>query len=203
MRHIQKTSEPQEFSDWKALANENWQPSYDDLSGKTKKSVYASLLREQGHICCYCERELMDNDYHIEHLNPQFLKAGDDLDYSNFLCSCLRDTEKGKPLHCGMQKEDKNLSINPLQPDCQSKFKFTGDGGIEGIDADANSTIEILGLDIPKLNDFRKQALAPFFDKELTEQERENFIAGYLQLCSDGKYNPFISAVAYVFRERL
>ena len=93
MIFIKKKNEPQEYTDWKNFENENWIPTFDKLSGSVKKSVYDALLVEQGNICCYCERELHDNDYHIEHLNPQFKHEGDDLDYSNLLCSCLNKTD--------------------------------------------------------------------------------------------------------------
>jgi len=33
MKHIVKQGEPQVFTDWKALSNEDWQPTYDDLAG--------------------------------------------------------------------------------------------------------------------------------------------------------------------------
>tara|TARA_R110002049_G_scaffold139883_3_gene300637 strand:- start:796 stop:1404 length:609 start_codon:yes stop_codon:yes gene_type:complete len=196
MRYITKRNEPQELTEWKNLANDDWQPTYGGLPGDVKQAVYSALLNEQGHICCYCERSLTDNDYHIEHLNPQHLKAGDDLDYSNFLCSCLRSTEKGTPLHCGMLKDGHELSVHPLQPDCQSKFTFTAAGEIDGVDPNAKNTINILGLNIMKLNDMRKEALAPFLDKDLSDQEFHRFVSGYLCQSTDGNFNPFVSAVA-------
>ena len=62
MKHIVKQQEPEAFANWKALANNNWQPTYDTLSGETKKVVKSALMAEQGHICCYCERRLTEED---------------------------------------------------------------------------------------------------------------------------------------------
>lgn len=56
MKYIVKNVEPQAFTDWKALANEDWKPSYDKLSGVEKQVVKTALMQEQGYLCCYCER---------------------------------------------------------------------------------------------------------------------------------------------------
>lgn len=101
MKHIVKQGEPEAFLDWKALANEDWMPTYDDLAGETKKTVKGALMEEQGYICCYCERRLTDGDSHIEHFQPQSDPAVDPLDFSNMLCSCQNRIKKGEPRHCG------------------------------------------------------------------------------------------------------
>ncbi|MDM8565414.1 hypothetical protein QUF74_07150 [Candidatus Halobeggiatoa sp. HSG11] len=54
MKYINKGKEPIEFAEWKGLANENWQPSYDDLQNPEKTIVRTALMEEQGYICCYC-----------------------------------------------------------------------------------------------------------------------------------------------------
>lgn len=208
MRYIQKAAEPQVFSDWKALANEDWQPSYDVLPGNIKKAVYRSLLVEQGYICCYCERELVEGDYHIEHLNPQHLHTGDGLNYSNFLCSCLNKTVKGEPLHCGKLKDDPEncrklrdidiLKVHPLQEDCSSHFSFSGIGEIKGETDSGTQTIKRLGLDIKKLNDMRKEALEPFLDP-ISDTEFLEFVEGYLKPSATGRLNPFQTMITCLF----
>ena len=48
MKHVQKGNEPLVFSDWKALANEDWQPTYDDdLAGEIKQAVKTALMQER------------------------------------------------------------------------------------------------------------------------------------------------------------
>jgi uncharacterized protein (TIGR02646 family) len=128
MKHIIKQSEPIEFSEWKQQANDDWQPTYDNLSGDVKKSVKASLMEEQGYICCYCERRLEINDSHIEHFQPQHDPVVDALDYSNIICSCQDRLKKGEPRHCGNLKGDwfdRTLLISPLEPSCEERFHFT------------------------------------------------------------------------------
>ena len=199
MRFILKGNEPKSFKIWKELENEDWKPTYSQLSNPEKKDVYNSLLKEQRGICCYCERELEENDYHLEHLNPQAHHCGDDLDFNNFLCSCLNKTAKGDPLHCGQEKGDEVLPIDPLQTNCQQQFTFTGNGKIKGVDEVANKAVEILALDLGKLNDLRENALAPFLDPDLTDQELVDFVKKYIE--DREKSNPFLSAIEYVFSD--
>lgn len=201
MRFIKKGDEPKEFKDWKAQTNENWQATYDDLSGDEKKAVFKSLLLEQGHICCYCERKLLSDDFHIEHLNPQCLDVGDDLDYSNFLCSCLRSTEKRDPLHCGKLKGDRIILIHPLQVDCQSKFTYTELGEVDGVDHDSIETIQILGLNINKLINMRKKAVEPFLTDDIDNNEFKSFVMGYITPAVQGERNPFCSMIEFLFKD--
>ena len=39
MKHIIKRAEPKEFQEWKAKANADWQPTYDDLRDPEKPVV--------------------------------------------------------------------------------------------------------------------------------------------------------------------
>jgi hypothetical protein len=71
MKYIEKGKEPIEFTNWKKKKNSKWTPSFGDLSGKEKLAVLNALKREQGFICCYCERSLESIDSHIEHFVPQ------------------------------------------------------------------------------------------------------------------------------------
>ncbi len=111
MKYIEKRDEPQSFTDWKNSANEDWQPSYDKLSGKEKEDIKNALINEQGGICCYCERTLEFNDSHIEHLNPQCTSEEERLDFNNMLCSCQQQLKKREPQHCGNSKGDNIISI--------------------------------------------------------------------------------------------
>lgn len=104
MKHIMKQPEPELFTDWKNLAGEDWQPSYQLLSGDVKQAVKVALMLEQGFLCCYCERRLTDDDSHIEHFQPQSNPLVDPLDYENMLCSCQNQLERGEPRHCGIRK---------------------------------------------------------------------------------------------------
>lgn len=205
MKHIIKHSEPQAFTDWKALENENWQPSYNDLCGNPKKVVKDALMEEQGTICCYCERRLTPEDSHIEHFRPQSDPVVDPLDFTNMLCSCQNELKKGDPQHCGNKKDnwfDASLLVSPLVPDCESRFAFTGDGAIKpslSTDTAATETITRLGLAIPKLNALRAYAIEPFLEETLNEDELRRFVTGYLEKDGNGLYGEFWTTIRYLF----
>lgn len=205
MKHIVKQNKPKEFTDWKVLANDDWQPTYDALSGKTKEAVKSALMAEQGHICCYCERRLTDEDSHIEHFRPQSDPAVDTLDYTNLLCSCQNQLKKGEPRHCGNLKDDwfdPILLVSPLDPACENRFAFTGDGRIKPAgdnDQAAAETIINLGLHIRKLKDLRSKAIEPFLDDSLSAQEMQAFVSGYLNNDASGRFSEFWTTIRYLF----
>jgi uncharacterized protein (TIGR02646 family) len=205
MKHIIKRPEPLEYTQWKAQACEEWQPAYASLGGMLKASVKNALMKEQGNICCYCERRLTYDDSHIEHFKPQSDPTLDPLDFSNMLCSCQDRLKKGEPRHCGNLKDrwfNEQLLISPLDPHCESRFAFTADGRIRpSRDADVavRTTIIKLGLAIPKLNALREQAIEPFLDESLEPDELQRFIAGYLEPDTSGNLGEFWTTINFLF----
>lgn len=205
MKFVTKEHEPLEFTNWKELANDDWQPTYDGLSGDTKKSVKQALMKEQGYLCCYCERRIDDDDSHIEHFRPQSLTDVDPLDFSNLLCSCQNQLQKGVPRHCGNLKGDwydSTLLVSPFDPGCEERFAFTGLGLIEPKQQDdrgAKETIKRLGLDLSKLNSMRASALDPFLDESLSPAEFRAFVSGYLKKDQQNRFGEFWSMIHYLF----
>lgn len=209
MKYIQKRTEPQDFTHWKAQASPDWTPTYGALRGKEKATVKTALMVEQGYLCCYCERQIDDQDSHIEHFRPQHLNAVDPLDFGNMLCSCQKERTAGEPLHCGALKGrwfDPALLISPLDPNCETRFRFTADGRIEPHaipDLAAETTIAKLGLALPKLRALRASAIAPFIDPDLSDQELEQFVQGYLDPSESGKLSPFWTTIKQLLTSNL
>jgi uncharacterized protein (TIGR02646 family) len=205
MKFIEKGREPREFTAWKALANDNWQPSYDLLSGNEKRVLKNALITEQGFVCCYCERRLADADSHIEHLRPQSIAEVDALDFTNMLCSCQNNLRSGEPRHCGNLKGDwydDDLLVSPLDPNCEARFVFLANGEIRPArsgDKGASESISRLGLGIPKLNDLRRNAIEPFLDPQLSPEDVARFAHGYLRLDPDGMFGEFFTTIRYLF----
>lgn len=208
MKSIIKSPEPVEFALWKEKTNADWQPSYDDLSGDTKRAVKSALMREQGYLCCYCERRLLDNDSHIEHFKPQNDPLVDPLDFANMLCSCQDQVKKCAPRHCGNLKGgwfDEQMLVSPLSADCAERFAFMGNGNIlstNPADDAAKTTIIKLGLGIPKLNALREKAIEPFLDPILNQDEISLFVSGYLkQDDQSGELGEFWTTIHYLFKD--
>ena len=102
MKFIDKSKEPEEFTNWKALANQDWQPNWDNFQKPEKNIVHNSLLQEQGYICCYCGRRISRQDSHIEHLKPRNQYPELALNYHNILASCQKEVKPKEPIHCGV-----------------------------------------------------------------------------------------------------
>lgn len=212
MKYItKKDEEPQVLTDWKAndKMNLRGKPNWKRLPVEVKEILRKTISEEQGFICCYCERIISPDDFHLEHLKPK-----DDnkypllqLDYNNLLCSCQLELEKGEPRHCGNSKgswyeEDKFVS--PLDFSCETRFKYTGDGQIlpaNENDEAAKTTIQKLKLDIDKLNSLRKDAIEPFLDPNLSQGDLNSFVQGYLvdKNQNEGKFNEFFTTIKYLF----
>lgn len=229
MKYIPKGHEPANFSEWKAQANENWQPTWDALRGSEKSDVHQALLQEQGYICCYCGMRIDLNISHIEHFKPRKHFPDLALDYSNFLSSCpgegqdnaesiLQNPDPKQPEthilgeHCGHQKAswyDSALTVSPQDPNCADHFRYTGLGEILptadlALNAAAQETIKRLRLDHPKLEASRRSALqgivAILNDASISSAELQKLADAYEQIDSEGKYVRFCGAVSYLLR---
>ena len=205
MKHIVKVQDTPFFDEWKAIDDHEWKKTYDDLVNPEKKEVKDSLMKEQGYICCYCERRLTNDYSHIEHFDPQSNNSVDTLNYTNMLCSCQDQLKKGEPRHCGISKGswfDKDLLISPLDSNCEGRFAYTADGKIQPateFDAAATKTIEKLKLDIGILNDFRNKAIEPFLDSDLNDGEVSRFVNGYLKKNPGEMFGEFWTTINYIF----
>lgn len=181
MKQITKSAEPREFAVWKSDDKMSRRPNWDRVRSHVRSVIHESLMREQGFICCYCESRISMDDSHVEHLRPRRRYRLLQLDYSNLLCSCLREQAAGEPSHCGPRKGswfDEEMFISPLQEDCETRFRFTANGEIHprsSSDVAAATTINRLALDLPKLNALRKAVMDGLCD--LPEPDIERVLA--------------------------
>ena len=212
MRYIHKGEEPESFKSWKALAKTtpNWGYSY--LQNPEKRELHEALLREQGHICCYCGMRITLSSSHIEHLKPQSTPEPDlSVEYTNLLASCQREREPRKPIHCAVAKDnwyDEDLMVSPLTPNCTDFFIYTDDGQILETNtpekkAAATTTIDKLRLNIPKLIAMRRQVIQNLLADidELTDEERLKLVQGFEQRDANGQYEEFCGAIAYILNQ--
>ncbi len=173
MKYIVKHAEPQSIIDWKNLANDDWQPSWDNLMNPEKRHLKESLVEEQGYICCYCQQRIdTSTRTEIEHiitreectrLDNEALK----IEYTNLIASCegnqppSRHKQIEEYRHCNNYRSNKPLPISPLYTDCESNFSYDFVGNINGLNDSAGTTIDNLNLKI--LKDYRKAKLLGIF----------------------------------------
>lgn len=200
MKLIVKGNEPQEVIDWKALANEYWQPNFDELSGPEKRAMRQSLLKEQGQICCYCNQDISDDDFHIEHFRPQENFEPLELVYNNLHVSCLKNKKPGTPSHCGDAKAnwfDNTLTLSPLD-NHEASFKYLSNGDVEAANQNSGEMVTRLNLKDESLKAKRKAEIAGILDEDIIENASDNDLVTLYHRISqkiDDKYQPFIVAI--------
>jgi uncharacterized protein (TIGR02646 family) len=208
MKHIVKGAEPPELAAWKAQwTGDGPAAKWDELSADVCRALKRALFADQGHICCYCGRRIVDNDSHIEHLVPRSPKTGVralTFAWENLLASRQANLTRGDPVHCGTKKGDwydAALMVSPLIGGCEARFHYELDGRIRAsseADLAASTTIERLDLDGPRLTGLRKGALEGLFallDHELTPEEYEKLMLAYRERDTAGRYEPFCFAL--------
>lgn len=203
MKLVQKQKAPESFEQWKAQANDDWQPTYADLQNPEKAQLQEALLSEQGWVCCYCGRSIERANSHIEHFQPQEHYPDRALRYNNLYASCIRETSPGTPLHCGHGKGnnfDEARAISPTDLDCERQFRYTLDGQILPENEKAAYMRDLLKLDIEFLNDRRAAVLQGVFDNDFLENastdELRRLREGYKRPDADGHLPDFGHIVA-------
>lgn len=170
MKYIEKQSPPQSFKRYSS----NRRASFEDLSKNhvtIKQELRASLVEEQGYICCYCGCRINNDDAKVEHLKSRHKYSKLQLEYNNLLASCdggqsKRSKGKEYPSCCDDHKNHKDINVHPLLPDCESRFIFDEEGDIicSPDDIEAKEAIEILNLKSPALKNRRKATIAGYKD---------------------------------------
>lgn len=214
MKYIDKTNEPEVLKKFKAQANDDWQPTYDNFSGQYKREFHNHLIEEQGHICCYCGERIQSDDSHIEHFKPQINHPHLELDYFNLLTSCQNQIQPKEPRHCGMGKDDwfdDALLVSPLIPNCISFFEYSLDGQMlhthqPDKSPAAKETIDRLRLNIPKLRAARSGAIDSFYDDpdflaQLSDDEIDKLIHGFDQTDKNGRYSAYCQVLIYFLKQ--
>ncbi|ASM54513.1 hypothetical protein PNIG_a2503 [Pseudoalteromonas nigrifaciens] len=208
MKQIIKDNEPQEVIDWKALANDDWQPNFDELSGAEKRAMRQSLLKEQGSICCYCNQDISNDDFHIEHFRPQETFEALELEYSNLHVSCLKNKKPGTPSHCGDAKKnwfDARLTLSPLD-NHEASFKYLANGGIKASIQNASDMIDELNLKEESLKAKRQAEISGILDEDFISNATPNDLVNLYRRISqkvDDKYQPFIVAIQQQIKQLL
>jgi uncharacterized protein (TIGR02646 family) len=205
MKCVAKGRPPEAFETWKALANDSWAPTYDDLQNPEKGILHEALLREQGWVCCYCGRGIARHDSHIEHFRPQETYPEQALAFENLFASCIREREPGAPLHCGHGKGndfDEANHISPLEPGCERRFLYTLEGAIRPVDM-GDDAAEYMGrllkLDLAFLRNRRQEVLASVFDIDFlataSDDELRRLAAACREPDTEGRLTNFAHVV--------
>jgi uncharacterized protein (TIGR02646 family) len=214
VKYIHKTNEPEVLANFKAQANDDWQPNYANFGGQDKREFHSYLIAEQGHICCYCGARIIQAESHIEHFKPKSRYRHLELDYFNLLASCQDRLQAKVPIHCGKSKDhwfDDRLLVSPLIADCEDFFEYTAIGEIlpSRVTEKAErgeKTIEKLRLNIPKLQAVRASTIDSIYNDPdlqlpLSDDEIDKLIHYYSQTDSAGYYQPYCQSIVYLLKQ--
>lgn len=206
MKYIEKQSPPESFIRYKNGRG----ATFKDLSENhidIKRELRASLVEEQGYICCYCGCGIDETDAIIEHLKP---KDGNkypqlQLEYTNLLASCdggqnARHNGRVYPSCCDDCKYNSEIGVHPLMPECESRFLFDAEGDIicAQDDLEAIETIAVLNLNSPVLKNRRKAVVAGF--QYLPDEWNWGEELNRLKEKEEGKYRDFCFVIESYIR---
>jgi uncharacterized protein (TIGR02646 family) len=209
MKRIVKGKEPQSLLEHrlKLYADYDNYPEKDDLR--------ASLLSEQGYICCYCMQRINDDRMKIEHWKSQDEYPELQLIYSNLLGACQGGQGFPRNLqHCDTRKSNFEITINPLDSNksCENLVKYRGNGEIYSDDEAINHDLnEILNLNMQTLVNNRRDVLELIIQQLTKERATGNWtvvmLTQKINLLSnkqqDGMYKPYCQIVIYHLKKKL
>lgn len=103
--------------------------------------------------------------------DAQFLPGaliGEDMDHRNIVAALLVEGAEEEQFGGAAQGNDL-LPVKPTDAGCEARFDFKADGTVAGMDADAQTTVDVLDLDHRTLRGWRRVAIEVFVDPEKIE----------------------------------
>jgi uncharacterized protein (TIGR02646 family) len=209
MKRIVKGREPQSLLEHrlKSFTDYNNYPEKDELR--------ASLLTEQGHICCYCMQRISADRMKIEHWQSQDEYPQFQLDYNNLLGACQGGEGSPNHLqHCDTKKGNTEITINPLDNhrNCEDVIKYLATGKIYSDDKTINEELnDVLNLNMQTLANNRKEVLELVIKQLESKYPKGDWTVAILNKKiqqwsnrqKDGKYKPYCQIVIYHLKKRL
>jgi uncharacterized protein (TIGR02646 family) len=173
VKHIHKGGSPHIYAQWRASVAGTGKEHYGELPKAEKQALLTALIAEQGALCAYTMRRIDQRSSHVEHIKPESLcrldQAGSDLDYENLVACFPREGMKAAYRYGAQRKGDwwdngGASFVSPLHPACEKRFRFDVDGTVTAVGnyGPAITTIEVLKLDHPNLQEDRKRAIQEF-----------------------------------------
>lgn len=228
MRRIKKNPEPGYLLNWKKnfKAVNGRDAEYEDLKGTSEYlRLKESLVKEQGYICCYCEKRIgkepFSVDCDIEHFMPRhpdrrILSAKEwavcrnaQLDYANLFASCKGEQGESAD-HCNHKKDNWfsfQSCISPTDPRIEGIFGFRLDGKIFVRDPAGQEMARHLNLNSYVLKEQRKAAFDAVLDLEFEDEDllgEGDYVAAVIEdygTMANGEYAEFCSMITYCLGE--
>lgn len=217
MRAIVKIKEPTDFVEHRAKPNS----TFDNIPTDVKNNLRKTLLKSQGYICCYCMKRISFSASKIEHFKSQKHNNGQNgstdltLDYNNLYVACVDSGGKYENQTCDSHKKEIDLqSIDISSIQCNSMFKYDGNGTILSSTGDCNVNDEIndvLNLNQQTLKDNRKSIYDGLKNRFRQQYKKGKFNMAYLKkelahwssLDSNGFYPEYCMVAVYLINRQI
>lgn len=174
----------------------------------------ASLLAEQGHLCCYCMKRISLRTMKIEHWASQSDNEDRTVDYDNLMGACTGGDGERKALqHCDTSRGNTPLKVNPLDRTqrCERLLGFLASGEIFSTDPEIHRDLDVtLNLNNERIKPKRKAILdsllhrlgkeAPgYWPREMLERELDT----WKMLDASGMYREYCQVAIYFLEKKL
>lgn len=214
MKAISKANEPVSLTQHRA----NKPSFYANLS---KDETRASLLSEQGYICCYCMRRIPESKKNpgtkIEHFLCQDDHSNEELNYGNMLLACLGNEGSPERLQtCDTKKGKSSLTYSPSNVDrnIEELIKYKSNGEIYSSDDTFNTELEhVLNLNVKSLKDNRRVIYEEVQNRIVLEGKKKGSTAlqkkflqtekNKLLTLHSGKFSEYCMVGVYVIDKKL
>jgi uncharacterized protein (TIGR02646 family) len=121
----EKGPEPKVLVEWRATPNATWETV-------TSSELHDDLLREQGHVCAYCQRRIRKGvTMHVEHWRARSTHPDDQLRWKNLLGVCSGTS--GRERHCDASRGNEPLFLHPVEgegPTPIGAIRYRDDGSV-------------------------------------------------------------------------
>lgn len=138
MRTIEKTQAPLSF-------RRHAQQGGGYSEYKETDDARHALLKEQGHICCFCMQRIGVRSMKIAHWAPQSVHRDRDMDWSNLMAACPGgDGDREAVKHCDTAQGDTPIKLNPADRTQRSErlVRYGVDGRVWSEDAEINKDLD-------------------------------------------------------------
>lgn len=228
MKKINKGQQAEALLQWRAVNVATPQNLKYNKGGFPRDLILEALLRDQGYLCAYTLKRIGVTSSHIEHLKPQCVCEAEDSEReeNGQACShediawknmvaCFPPPGAPQPEYGAVVKGkwwDSTLFVSPLSQNCEQRFRYLKDGGIEPAiagDAAACETIHRLKLDNLKLAELRRNAILaagvhPKAPNAITSQAVvQRLIGGWQQRYADQSFSEFCTVLIHAAQQHL
>lgn len=212
----------------------DWEEFRSHEAGTSYRELIEAFTRRQHGLCGYCEIELQDNDRQVEHFEPRSRAPSRALDPSNMIAACTGGSSRrfgcDRPAHdedrylppprrnlsCGEAKGDRAAGelIDPRTMPAAPLFDVRPDGMLRanGAVCDAAGlapahvmdTIDVLGLNVPRLRRARERFLADLAEQMETIADEDaawRWIDTLLRPNTSGNLRRFFTTTRSYFGE--